>query len=126
MSFKFYIHNLESGDNHFGCVFNRERIYIRDAEKYTFPRIDSMIDLSLKDTIEPSWDEIDKLIDEAYEQIGQLRDNMRYRKTTSNGEFEIIYRTGIWDTSKELKDDIRNRIKQLKQKLDNQKILKIA
>lgn len=126
MPFKIYIHNLENGDNHFGCVFNKERIYIRDAERYTFPRIDSMIDLSLNDNIEPSWDEIDKLIDEAYEQIGQLHDNMRYRKTTSNGEFEIIYRIGTWDTSKKLKEDVRNKIKQLKQKLDNQKLLKIA
>jgi len=126
MSFKVYIHNLENGDDHFGCVFDKERVYIRNVEPYTFRRIDSMIDLSLNAGIEPTWELIDELIDDAYSQIGQLQDNMRYRKNTSIGEFEIIYKKGIWDSAQNLKEDLRNRIKQLKRKLDSQNILKIA
>jgi len=126
VSFIIYIHNLENGDNHFGCVFNKERIYIRNAERYTLHRIDSMIDLSLNDHVEATWEEIDELIEYAYSQIGPLHDNMRYRKNTSKGEFEIIYKKGLWDTPQKLKEDLRSKIGQLKSKIDNQVILKIS
>jgi len=90
MAFKAYIYNMDTGDYHIGCVIDRSRVYEKTSGKYEHARIISSLKLLLWDDSLITWEQIDKLIEEAYSKIGSIPRDTLFTETTSDGELEMF------------------------------------
>jgi hypothetical protein len=109
MSFKIYINNCKNGDYHIGCLNDKTGIIERTVPENEFGSIESSVSISLNNGIIPSFEEIDKAIDEAFSKFNKpLQDNERYNENVTNDIVDIIPKGSFGKNAEEIKNELRD------------------
>ena len=107
MAFSIYINNCKDGDFHVGVNEGKDWLVYRTLEKYRTGLVVSLVKVSLKDHVDSTWEHIDKVVDEAFDQIDNLEYNRLYQKTASLGDLDLVAEEGFGENTASIKEELR-------------------
>ena len=107
MAYSIYMNNCKDGDFHVGMHEGKDWLVYRTLEKYETGLVVSLVKVSLNDSVERTWENIDAVVKEAFDQIDNLEYNRLYQKTTSLGDLDLVAEKGFGENLTSIKEELR-------------------
>lgn len=100
MNYKAFIDYLRPIGIHAGLYFDDDVVsYVCDTDSRATQKIKGYLEVRLNENVPRTWNNIKKLLDAGYFEIGKPLENSFHHTDTSLGSVELYYRLGVPETA---------------------------